>query len=69
MKSYNWKKTIWKGFKSILQMIFPVLLVYLQTTGVADMTITDVIIKFAPWFGALTVGGVIIAGNNWLKNH
>lgn len=69
MNKYSLKKTIWKGIKGVLQFLLPVILVYLQSTGIAEKTITDIIVKFAPWFGALTVGGCIVALNNYLKNH
>lgn len=67
--NYSIVRTIWKGIKSILVFLIPLFLVYLQSTGQSDVKIIDMIIQFWPWLASLTVGGLITAILNWIKNH
>lgn len=69
MANYKFGKTIWKGIKAVLQFLLPVILIYLQTTGVADKKILDLVVQFLPWLGSLTIGGVIVAITNYVKHH
>jgi len=53
--AYEYKKTLWKGFRRLLQYGVPLVLAYL--------------IKFNPEITSLTVGSMLEGLINWVKHH
>ena len=65
---YSIKKSIIKVGKSLLIIAIPILVVYLNSTGIGGMTIIEVIEKAFPVLATTTISGVFLWLLDWLKH-
>lgn len=65
---YSFKKTLWKAARNFLVNVLPIVLIMLGSMGLTDLSIAELLRKIAPVLGTVTLGSVIQALINWLKN-
>jgi hypothetical protein len=64
---FDLKVCIWKGIKSVLIFVLPVLIAYVNSVELGDKTILQLIFDSVPVLGSLTVAGILTSFFNWLK--